>query len=342
MTKRNSLSLRMAGLLFVCLFGVALWGITTTRNDAVAPVPLDQLGLSLDHSAKAELVAAQMPQFLIVGAEDQDNTRKNVRLWTAALAVNEGHWLPCGPQEIGDCVSWAAARAVNALACQQIFNGQNQELHLAFPPFIYGASRVTVGAKHGSHFRGDGSVGAYAAEAVQTIGVLPSDHPDCPPYSGAVAKDWGARGPPAWAIAAARGRMVQTVSRVKTAADVRDAICNLYPVTTASDFGTKTIRPQDGRQVAKHDASWQHAMCVTAYNGSGAQPYFYLMNSWGSKAHPEPLQGEPPGGFWIDSKTMDYIAQQGDCWAYSAFDGFPAQLDVSPLRPRPPPNHKEP
>ena len=45
--------------------------------------------------------------------------------------------------------------------------------------------------------------------------------------------------------------------------------------------------------------------------------------------HPAPLNGEPPGGFWIEESTMNYIAAQGDCWAFSNFDGFPAR-DIDP------------
>jgi len=35
--------------------------------------------------------------------------------------------------------------------------------------------------------------------------------------------------------------------------------------------------------------------------------------------------GEPPGGFWINEADMDIIAKQGDSFAFSQFQGFPAQ-----------------
>jgi C1A family cysteine protease len=69
-----------------------------------------------------------------------------------------------------------------------------------------------------------------------------------------------------------------------------------------------------------------HQMCVVGYDGSrGPAGRFYILNSWGAAAHPAPLADEPPGGFWVEAADMDYITRQGDSWAYSDFDGFPAQ-----------------
>ncbi len=306
-----------------------------SRPDSIPSVPIAQLGLAPDHAEKAEIVAQGLPPFLIVGADGQDNSKRNVRLWDDVIAVTGGH-LPNIPQLIGDCVSFGTAHAVEFVQCVQMNRGPpNGDFHRVSTMYLYGASRIDIGGEHGSHFTGDGSVGAYAAEAANKLGVLPSDNPKCPTYNASNARDWGRRGPPQWAKEAAAAFKVQTVAQMKTPDDVRDAICNGYPVTISSQFGTNTIRPQDGRMVARHDANWGHCMCIVGYDGSGRQPYWYVLNSWGPDAHPAPMQGEPPGGFWIDLKTMQYIVKTGDCWAFSSFVGFPAQdLDLSPLRPR--------
>ena len=79
-----------------------------------------------------------------------------------------------------------------------------------------------------------------------------------------------------------------------------------------------------------------HQMCVDAYDGSspsGAR-YFHVQNSWGPNAHPKPIDGSPPGGFWVTEAEIEYITAQGDSWAFSDFEGFPAALDLAPLRPR--------
>lgn len=337
MRRRLTLSriLALTGLITsLALLGLVGLLLRGQRPDVVPPVPLDQLGLAADHAHHAARVAQGLPRFRIVGADGQDNARRNVRLWDPVIQERGSH-LPNIPQEIGDCVSWGTVHAIEYLQYCQMVRGPPQLFRACYAPFVYGTSRVTIGRQHGSRFSGDGSVGAYAAEAVQQCGVLPCDHAQCPPYSGQVARDWGRTGPPAWALEAAREFRVRTIAQMDSADDVRDAVCNLYPVIICSDFGTKTIREKYGRMVARHDGRWQHCMCVIGYDGSAPEPLFYILNSWGPDAHPQPLQGEPPGGFWVDGKTMAYIVRSGDCWALSAFDGFPAQdLDVSPLRPK--------
>lgn len=318
---------RLASLLLIVTGAGLVAGSLMPRPDVIPPVALDQLGLAPNHAEAAAVVAARVEPFRLVGnAADEDNSRKNVRLWDSVIALRGSH-LPNVPQQIGDCVSWGAANAVNYLQAVQLTTGPPDlfEWQPADPPYIYGVSRVLVGARHGSRFRGDGSVGAYAAEGLKDFGCLKATHPQCPPYSGARAKAWGDQGPPEWAREAAKRYTVETVAPVRTADEIRDAVCHGFPVTIASNWGTKTIRPRDGRNVAIHDGSWAHQMCVVGYDGSGREPYWYVLNSWGPNAHPAPLQGEPPGGFWIDRRSMSFIASQGDSWAFSGFEGFPAE-----------------
>lgn len=317
-----------AVLMFVGCVGAGLFGAALLpQSHAIPSVPLGQLGLDLEHSDKAQLVAASLPPFRLVGdAAAEDNSKKNVRLWDAVLQLRGEH-LPNVPQQIGDCVSWGAANAVNYLQAVQIIRGPPAEFHPAYPPWIYGASRVWVGKSHGSNFRGDGSVGAYAVEALQTYGCLRADHDQCPPYNGTVARQWGSNGPPEWAKAVAKANLVQTIAQVKSAAEARDAIAGAHcPVTIASgSWGTTDIPVVDGRRVARWNARWAHQQCLIAYDGSGSgEPKFYCLNSWGPNAHPAPMQGEPPGGYWIRYSDVDQICKEGDSWSISAFDGFPA------------------
>jgi len=309
------------------------------RSHAIPSVPLSQLGLAEDHGERALLVAATMPKFQIVGAAaGEDNSKKNVRLWDCMLQLRGSHY-PNVPQEVGDCVSWGAANALNYLQAVQLIRGPpaNDEFHPAYPPWIYGASRVWVGREHGSRFSGDGSVGAYAAEALQKYGCLRSDHEKVPPYSGSIARQWGASGPPAWAKEVAKAYLVQTVAPVRSADEARDAICNGFPVTIASGWwGTTDIPVVDGRRVARRNTSWGHQQCLIGYDGSGREPYFYCLNSWGPNAHPAPLQNEPPGGYWIRARDVEHICGEGDSWAFSSFDGFPSEgIDWDKLTRRP-------
>jgi len=322
--KAKYTAVQVLGVVIACL-GLSVIGMQAVpRSQAIPSVPLSSLGLASDHAQQAAVIAANTPKFQIVGADGQDNTKKNVRLWDAMIQVRGSH-LPNIAQQIGDCVSWGAAHAIDYLQAVQMVRGPpGFEFAQAFPPYIYGTSRVQVGK---NQIRGDGSVGAWAAQALRDYGCLRSDAPQCPPYSGSIATSWGRSGPPQWALTEAKPFSVKSIAQVNSAEEARDAICNGYPVTIASSWwGTNRITPVDGRMVATRNTSWGHQQCIIGYDGSGRTPYFYVLNSWGENAHPAPLQNEPPGGYWVRFADIDHICKEGDSWALSSFEGFPADV----------------
>lgn len=329
--------------LFSCVISCVLGSLgtltvtTTIENnlnvdigDGVTP-PEHRMGWAGPEAVEqAKPIVEAMPEFRIVG-EVGDNDDKNVRLWKAAIAVTGSH-LPNYPQQVGDCVAFGAKNAVEYLQCVQMTRGPPASFRPIFPSYIYGTSRVQIGE---GRLRGDGSVGAWAAKAVQQYGVLAADHDRCPEYSGSISREWGRNGPPEWALDEGRKWPVKTVAQVSTAEEAREALCHGYPLTVASSFGSRDFRERDGRLVARGNGSWSHQMCLIAYDGSApsGERYFYCLNSWGAKAHPAPLGDEPPGGFWITWDQCDRIVGQGDSFAFSAFEGFPAQeLDFSIFR----------
>src|SRR5690606_3642825 len=123
--------------------------------------------------------------------------------------VNGGEHLPNYRQEIGDCVSLGAKNAINYLQAVQIARDwQHAEFKPVYPPYIYGTSRVQVGG--GRLGNGDGSIGAWAAKAVQEYGVLAADAEGVPPYSRSVAESWGYHGPPEKFISVAKKTLAKT------------------------------------------------------------------------------------------------------------------------------------
>ncbi len=283
-----------------------------------------RFGLAKNHTELAAPVVSQMPPFQITTTEvvpvRQANEKANVRFWRFVLA-KQGKHLPNIPQQIGDCVSFGYTNGVNYLQ----FVTEGMEYHPAYPPYTYGASRVWVGK--GQLGRADGSVGQWACQAGQHDGVLRADLDGVPVYSGQVAREWGLKGPPEKFRSEASLRLVKTYTAVRSADEVRDAICNGYPVTIASNWGGLMNPPVvDGRLVNRRSGSWSHQMCVIGYDGeTGREPYFYILNSWGETIFPQPVDDSPPGGFWVRSKDMDYITSQEDSFAISSFDGFVEQ-----------------
>jgi hypothetical protein len=265
------------------------------------------------------------PPFQITGPDGgvvaQNNERANVRLWRGLQRVSSTLPRP-GPQQIGDCTSWGARYAILCTMAAEIDAGEPYEYRDVSTAWLYGVARVWIlkGA-----VRGDGATGSSVARAARDFGVLPAD--EAPPYSGSLATEWGRRGPPERLKEIAARHRVKTVALMRSVSDVRDAVCNGYGVSIASDWGTSNsdIRPVDGRMVARHTARWMHQMCICGYDGSSRTAYFYVMNSWGESAHPRPIDDAPAGGFWITSRDVEYIVRFNDSWAFSDFDGFPAR-----------------
>lgn len=285
-------------------------------------IPTPQFGLAEDSDQFTAGAYSEFgPQLEIAGAARADNERRNVRLWEPLLRLNP-QWANV-PQPIGDCVSRGVAHAV------QIRCAMQQQTCSPFPPHVYGLSRVTIGrGKPGCN--SDGAVLSWAIQGIRDYGYLETAASQ-ESYTGPVAKSWGCRGPPAYALAASEPNRV-TAQPVRNADELRDAICNGFPCVYAGKFGTRgQPRIIDGRRVCEWNDSWSHCMAIVGYDGSGSQPFFYVLNSWGPSYHGSPLQNEIPGGFWVTNQTADRMAQTGEVWAISDVRGFvvPGGIDWS-------------
>lgn len=279
---------------------------------------------------EAPRIAAMMPKFAITDADGNvvSGAGQNAELWRFTKLVNGGKHIAGWKQETGDCVSFGAARAIMVRQAFQIAHDQrNEVLKIPFPPYIYGTSRVLIGKRQLG--RQPGSVGAWAAQATQAYGVLPTEHAAALgyQYSGQLADQWGLQGPPRDAITYASKFRIRTVSQVRTWEDTRDALVHGYPVTVASNVGfTGGSYDLDGKRWLRARGNWGHQMCFTGVEDRpGRTKGAYCMNSWGVDAHPKPLNDEPPGGFWVDAATVQRMVSQNDSWAYSDFDGFPSE-----------------
>jgi hypothetical protein len=189
---------------------------------------------------------------------------------------------------------------------------------------IYALSRVEVG---GGRIGGDGSVGAWAAKAVQDYGVLPRRTVggyDLTHFDPHRARDWGRRGLPDDLEPEARKHPVRTVSLVKSFDEARAAIAHGYPVAVCSDQGFTMERDRDG--FCAPQGTWGHCMCFIGAT-AGRRPGLCCLQSWGPNVPGGPigLGGHPNCAFWVAAEVADRMLGQGDSWALSAFDGFPAR-----------------
>lgn len=245
-------------------------------------------------------------------------------LWEACRQVT-GDLLPARNQgQVGSCVGFGFATAIEHLLCVRIVNGEAEQFRELAPEVIYGGSRVQIG---GGRLSGDGSTGAWAAKFLTQYGIVPRDrfsNWDLRRYTETNCRRLGAVGLDAELIDVARQHPVRAVANVRSWAECQAAIRNGYPIAVRSSQGFRMNRDADGFGIPH--GTWMHCMAAVGVCG-GRRPGAFLLNSWGDTAHPGPLgPGQPPrAGFWVDAAVIDRMLRQGDSWAISAVNGFPAQ-----------------
>lgn len=262
----------------------------------------------------------------------QDTPEQDVLPWQFFAQVAGQEYASHDQDGVGCCVGEGFATALEFLQAFQMKAGAAIEYKRVACESIYALSRVEVG---GGRIRGDGSVGAWAAKAVKDYGVLfrekYGDY-DLAAFSPDRARLWGRNGLPDTLEATAKKYLVKTTALVRGSEEARVALANGYPVAVCSDQGFTTRRDADGFCYAK--GTWNHCMAVVGYRKD--RRAFLVVNSWGDDAAAGPLTlGQPRCSFWVKWETLDRMLRQGDSWALSAFDGFPARkIDWFVLNPK--------
>lgn len=228
-----------------------------------------------------------------------------------------------------DCVSHAAALAVDFLAAVQIalHNAPQRWAADAATEPIYGGSRVEIGGYTGS---GGGSTGHWAAEWVNRYGILHrQQYPggfDFTTYSAEKAVEYGRDGCPDALEFLAKLHPVKKTAICTSYADLCDLIYNGSPVMVCSNvgFGNGKCRRDSEGFLRRRRKPWFHAMLFGGYDDEYRRPGALCFNSWGEEWVYGPTRGpQPSGTFWVDADTVDAMLGQGDSFAFSAYVGFP-------------------
>ena len=233
--------------------------------------------------------------------------------------------LPADYQERGTCVSRGTYRACQDSYYHQLANGLllGRPARLAFEP-IYGGSRVDIGG--GQLGRGDGSVGAWAAEFVSKYGLLERAQFgswDLSSPNEDLAINWGqpGRGVPDQLLEVATLHQV-ICHRVTDCAELADCIAAGYFAAYCSDL-IWGQRDRNGMARPQSHAGHCEEVCGVFLTPSGATA-FVRQQSWGpqpygprelaTQAGPITLREGSYGAYGSDLQRG--LDEGGECWCF--------------------------
>jgi len=251
-------------------------------------------------------------------APDPTQTVLLYKCWTEIFAD-----YPTYPaQEIGDCVSFGHAHAMDLLDTVEVYIQQLDvsAVQRMATEFLYGAARKVSGDL--GPF--DGSYGGAAVKALTTVGYLSyaemGSLGESTTYSGQRAKQYGRTGPNSKEEALAGTHKLQAAALLQSTDDMIAAIQNGHPCTICTAYGFNMTR--DSKGFCKLQGRWGHCMHVQGYRAD--TPGFLIGQSWGPDQPGGPLDlDQPSWSFWCSVSDMARIIAEGDSFALSGSPGFP-------------------
>lgn len=283
-----------------------------------------------DQEAVGQVVAqmqytdiAQTP----IGDIPLEQLPKECFLWLHCNKAMGQHDLKVENQgNVGSCVSFGTARAIEYTNIVEIANGDPEEFKYLNRPIIYGGSRFEIGGNNQrSPFRGDGSIGAWAAKWATNFGVLDQavyGKYDLTQYSPTICREWGSKGIPNDLEPLCAMHKISNATLVKTVEDAIRALSNGFAFSICSNQGFNTRRDSNG--VCQPSGSWAHCMMCKGYTYINNVLHFVIENSWGTyMGTGNPVsQGCNLGSFMCKDTVMASILRQNDSWAFAGLAGF--------------------
>ena len=294
------------------------------------------------HDGHARSLARMPRTFRITGSAPDPGPYVNLmELWKHPQVVSALGYEYSGTHQLtGSCVGAGGGNVQFTLSAIEVIRlNDPEQIILPFWLYTYGISRMLLGETS----EGEGSLGSTFAEASKTYGVFSNAENGLPQPQNSDGLIWGESVEMKWSngkaiasnwTALGKKHLIRTTTPLKSAAEVRDAIRNGYPVTFACD---RYITP--GNERVK--GSGENACSVGKYDGDGGHqtsllgswdnpelgPMLYDPNQWGLNTYIlDPKTGRKIGT-WVTHDDVDYAIKHynAEVYAFSQFDGYPAQ-----------------
>ena len=291
-----------------------------------------------DQHESHDAAVAGMPRFSIVARRAPAPQKLLLTdFWKhPTVTTTVGYPYPGILQNTGSCVGAGGGNCIFTLAAIEVArNGDAEEALVPFWLLTYGRSRYDAGMRG----RGEGSLGSTFAQASREDGIIPATLAGLPKFTNAEdALSWGADAEMTWSdgaqissqwLSESRQHLVGSTAPCQSSAEVRQAILNYYPCTDASPKFVNQPRMQGSQSpaaVGRLDSDGGHQTSILGWwNHPELGELFWYMNQWPRSMYPADPGGGPAGGCWITSLAMDWICRNGEVYAFSQFQGFPAQ-----------------
>jgi hypothetical protein len=326
------------------LFVLMLFGVIAYYAVRPAPQPAAAQGW-IDSESDREPIARQMTAFSSTPAYtvSRGDEPKFVYLWDSYRKLFGRNPPEHDQNPVGSCVAFGTCRAIERTLATELTGGHAKgEFVNLVCEIVYAGSRVEIG---GGRIRGDGSIGAWAAQFVTKYGVVPRGthgQYDLSRYDPNRCRMWGSSGVPTELETVARQFPVKDAARVTSWAEAKKALAQGYGIAICSNQGF--TRQRDANGICRPSGVWQHCMALDGYHtDANGREFGHIENSWGDNYHTGPVGWGNPNkaGFWTDSATINRMLSQGDSWAFSGTTGFPSRkIDwdqfgvIAPNKPR--------
>lgn len=285
-----------------------------------------------------ERLALSRHSMLAIAGTSEYGAEKKIMLtdlWKhpTVVAAN-GFEFPGFLQNTGACVGVSSGDVCFTLACIEVIRlGEPEQALIPFWPLTYGRGRM----RSGINGRGEGSSGTGQAEAYREDGIVPAKTNGLPTFSikdgmlsvgSSVEMEWSdGKGISTRWLEQSRKHVVKQTAMCRNADDVREAIVNGYPVTEASMYGFNArVEGTPAVLLGRRGPRWAHQMNIEGWwEHPQLGELFLLVNQWGQSAHGTDPAGAPKGAVWVTKADVNWMCNDQEVFAYSQFQGFPAQ-----------------